>query len=85
MPPSCSISAQKAGHGSPASESAGRSGPDTMGDESRAQMFPTGLAEDERADLCIDCGECLEKCPQMIEIPEWLAKAHDVLCQAEPA
>mgnify|MGYP000753668443 CR=1 FL=1 len=41
------------------------------------------LAEDERANLCLVCGECLEKCPQMIEIPEWLAKAHDVLCQEE--
>jgi len=49
----------------------------------RAQMFYNWLAEDERADLCIECGECLEKCPQMIEIPEWLAKAHDVLCQEE--
>jgi predicted aldo/keto reductase-like oxidoreductase len=53
------------------------------GDEGRAQMFYSWLAEDERANLCIECGECLEKCPQMIEIPEWLAKAHDVLCQEE--
>jgi predicted aldo/keto reductase-like oxidoreductase len=53
------------------------------GDEGRAQMFYSWLADDERADLCIDCGECLDKCPQMIEIPDWLATAHDVLCQEE--
>ena len=31
--------------------------------------------EEERANLCIACGECLEKCPQQIEIPDWLTKA----------
>jgi predicted aldo/keto reductase-like oxidoreductase len=53
------------------------------GDEARARMFYGWLAEDQRANLCIECGECLEKCPQMIEIPDWLAKAHRVLCKAE--
>jgi predicted aldo/keto reductase-like oxidoreductase len=55
------------------------------GDENRAQMFYGWLAEDERGDMCIECGECLEKCPQMIEIPAWLAKAHEALCQEEAA
>jgi predicted aldo/keto reductase-like oxidoreductase len=41
------------------------------------------LGEDARANLCIECGECLEKCPQNIEIPDWLAKAHEELCQEE--
>ncbi|MGD9317608.1 MAG: aldo/keto reductase [Anaerolineae bacterium] len=54
------------------------------GDENRAQMvYNVFMNEDERANLCIDCGECLEKCPQMIEIPDWLAKAHEVLCEEE--
>jgi hypothetical protein len=53
------------------------------GDENRAQMVYGWLAEDERADLCTECGECLDKCPQMIEIPDWLAKAHEVLCTEE--
>jgi predicted aldo/keto reductase-like oxidoreductase len=53
------------------------------GDENRAQMFYSWLAEDERANLCIECGECLDKCPQMIQIPTWLAKAHAALCQEE--
>jgi predicted aldo/keto reductase-like oxidoreductase len=54
------------------------------GDDSRAQMvYNAFMKEDERADQCIECGECLEKCPQGIEIPDWLAKAHEVLCKEE--
>jgi len=55
------------------------------GDEQRAQMVYGWLNEDERASLCVECGECLDKCPQGIEIPEWLAKAHESLCQEETA
>jgi len=33
----------------------------------------------ENASACVECGECLEKCPQNIEIIEQLKKAHDVL------
>jgi predicted aldo/keto reductase-like oxidoreductase len=48
----------------------------------RAQMvYSNFMNEDERANLCIECGECLEKCPQEIEIPDWLKKAHEMLCQ----
>jgi predicted aldo/keto reductase-like oxidoreductase len=43
-------------------------------------FFPPG----ERAGSCIECGECLEKCPQEIEIPDWLAKAHEALHQEMP-
>jgi predicted aldo/keto reductase-like oxidoreductase len=53
------------------------------GDENRAQRVYGWLDENERANLCIECGECLEKCPQHIEIPDWLAKAHQVLCREE--
>jgi predicted aldo/keto reductase-like oxidoreductase len=52
-----------------------------FGDEARSKMVYSWLEEDERANLCIECGECLEKCPQGIEIPEWLAKAHKALCE----
>lgn len=55
------------------------------GDEQRAKMFYSWIDEKERADLCIECGECLEKCPQHIEIPDWLKKVHEVLCQEQPA
>jgi predicted aldo/keto reductase-like oxidoreductase len=37
-----------------------------------------------RADKCEECGECLEKCPQHIEIPDWLKKAGTAL-KAETA
>ena len=37
------------------------------------------MEEKERADQCVECEECLEKCPQQIEIPQWLAKAHELL------
>jgi predicted aldo/keto reductase-like oxidoreductase len=54
------------------------------GNENHAQMvYSNFMTDDERADLCIECGECLEKCPQMIEIPDWLAKAHEALCKEE--
>ncbi len=41
------------------------------------------LPEDARGNMCIDCGECLEKCPQHIEIPDWMAQIHKTLCQEE--
>jgi predicted aldo/keto reductase-like oxidoreductase len=49
-------------------------------DLERSQRVYSWLSEDERANLCIECGECLDKCPQQIEIPAWLAKAHEALC-----
>lgn len=38
-----------------------------------------GIEEDQRASSCTECGECLEKCPQQINIPEHLKKAHEKL------
>jgi hypothetical protein len=35
--------------------------------------------ENERADKCTACGECVEKCPQGIDIPVWLEKAQAYL------
>jgi hypothetical protein len=31
------------------------------------------------ASMCVECGECLEKCPQEINIPVELAKTHAIL------
>ena len=35
------------------------------------------------ASLCVQCGECLEKCPQMIDIPFELEKVHLVLGECQ--
>ncbi len=40
---------------------------------------PYLLKKEQRADNCKKCKKCAEKCPQKIEIPEWLGKAHDFL------
>jgi predicted aldo/keto reductase-like oxidoreductase len=34
------------------------------------------LPEDKQADKCVECFECEEKCPQGIQIAEYLKKAH---------
>jgi uncharacterized protein len=60
----------------------------TMYDDFRGGKFmyngPFGIAQDQRADQCVECGECLEKCPQKIEIPDWLKKAHEALYAQPP-
>ena len=35
--------------------------------------------EENRADRCIQCDQCLEKCPQKLQIPDLLEKAHKFL------
>jgi predicted aldo/keto reductase-like oxidoreductase len=40
---------------------------------------PGILKEENRADKCIQCGQCVEKCPQKLPIPELLEKAHAYL------
>jgi len=46
----------------------------------RAQMIYNNWVKPEsRADQCTECGECEEKCPQQIEIIDWLKKAHAAL------
>jgi predicted aldo/keto reductase-like oxidoreductase len=50
-----------------------------FGDEERSRMSYGWLDEKTRADACIECGECLEKCPQGIDIPEWMKVVHEAL------
>lgn len=40
---------------------------------------PVGLKEEEKADKCQECGECVKVCPQQINIPDMLKKAHEAL------
>ena len=37
---------------------------------------PFGVKEDQDANNCLECGECLEKCPQSVQVISWLKKAH---------
>jgi predicted aldo/keto reductase-like oxidoreductase len=48
-----------------------------------ARMAYNWLKEESRADVCEQCGQCLELCPQGIPITEWLEKAHQLLSQVE--
>ena len=38
-----------------------------------------GVKPEQNALNCIECGECLELCPQHIPIPDWLKKVHQEL------
>ncbi len=42
------------------------------------------LDHDPRAAMCVQCGECEEKCPQHIPISEWMTVIHGVLGEGEP-
>ena len=47
----------------------------------RRRMYsdPNIIKDEERADKCIKCEQCVEKCPQQLPIPEHLEKAHAFL------
>jgi predicted aldo/keto reductase-like oxidoreductase len=40
---------------------------------------PFGIVPEQRADRCVECGTCEEKCPQKVDIIDWLKKAHELL------
>jgi predicted aldo/keto reductase-like oxidoreductase len=42
---------------------------------------PFSFKDNNRADSCVECGKCMEACPQKIKIPEWLKKVHAELYQ----
>lgn len=49
--------------------------------ESARNAYNRWFSEDERANNCIECMECEEKCPQQIVITEWLPKVHATLSE----
>jgi predicted aldo/keto reductase-like oxidoreductase len=53
------------------------------GDQEAAREAYQWVEAEQRANLCVRCGECVAKCPQQIEIPDWLARAHETLCPGE--
>jgi len=44
---------------------------------------PKVFKEEQRADRCVKCELCVEKCPQKLPIPELLEKAHAFLIKKE--
>lgn len=49
----------------------------------KARRFYSWLEDEERADQCVECGECEEACPQGIAVIEWLERAHEFLSVEE--
>lgn len=57
-----------------------------MYDDIRQARFSYNMfvPDDEKASNCIQCGECLTKCPQDIEISSWLPVVDEVLGLEQP-
>lgn len=47
----------------------------------RAKRIYQFIEDEQRADHCEQCGNCVELCPQSIDIPEWLSKVHQFLTE----
>jgi len=52
--------------------------------EGARRGYSQWLPEEERANLCIQCQECEEKCPQNIPISDWMPRVHAVLGEGQP-
>lgn len=52
-------------------------------DKRVARIAYRWVEQGQRANLCIECRKCEEHCPQDIPIPEWLKRAHALLCGEE--
>ena len=46
--------------------------------------YKTFVNEEEHAINCIQCGECLSKCPQQLPISDWMPVIEDVLMNSKP-
>lgn len=53
-------------------------------DDSRKWYTGGRFPEAERASACIQCRECEDKCPQKIEISQWMPYVHQVLGEGKP-
>jgi len=53
------------------------------GDEAGAKRSYNQFTKPEnRADQCVECGQCEQACPQQIEIIQWLKTCHDFLAES---
>ena len=53
---------------------------DTDSHRQRVKMFSSMvIPPDARADRCTECGQCLEHCPQQIQIPDEMVKVVEAL------
>jgi predicted aldo/keto reductase-like oxidoreductase len=50
----------------------------------RARALYSWMEKPARAEMCIQCQECEEKCPQSIAISEWMPVVHEVLGEGKP-
>lgn len=48
-------------------------------DDRAARIAYQWVEEKQRADLCIECRQCEDLCPQHLPVAEWLKKAHALL------
>jgi predicted aldo/keto reductase-like oxidoreductase len=56
------------------------------GNESLARnLYSWHMPEETRAGECIACGECETRCPQQIEISDWMGRVHERLLIKEDA
>jgi predicted aldo/keto reductase-like oxidoreductase len=51
------------------------------GNEKRARLAYSWLAEEQRADRCAHCGECEARCPQKLPITDWLEVCQRFFCE----
>jgi len=47
-------------------------------------MYQEYMSKKVRANACVQCGECEEKCPQKIKISQMMPKVHEVLGENKP-
>jgi predicted aldo/keto reductase-like oxidoreductase len=47
-------------------------------------FYKDSLDRDVRADACVACRECEERCTQQIVISEWMPRVHAVLGEDQP-